>query len=90
MPTLIEYAQLSARVYKRTDENRVPIPQGWNELLWLPDNSSGFSSGVCNRGQTTFIQSNSPWRWSFSAAFSTGRPATPRVTRLPSALAICD
>ena len=50
MPTLIEYAQLSARVYNRRDANRVPVPQGWNELLWLPDRYFGFSAGAYQRG----------------------------------------
>lgn len=38
MPTKEEYAQLATQVYMKTDENRTPIADGWNEV-WYEDNS---------------------------------------------------
>lgn len=56
MPTIEEYAQLANRVYKRTDENRTPIPDGWLELSWTPDRElTGFSAGVYQSGNDIVI-----------------------------------
>lgn len=56
MATELEYAELSNRVYKRTDENRTPVPAGWTELRWLPDPAfSGFSAGVYQKGNEIVI-----------------------------------
>ena len=47
MATHLEYAQLSGRVYNRTDENRLPVPDDWSEMTWRSDDPiTGFSAGV--------------------------------------------
>ena len=56
MATELEYAELSNRVYNRTQRNRTPVPAGWTELLWLPDPAySGFSAGVYKNGNEIVI-----------------------------------
>lgn len=51
MPTLQQYAQLANRVYMRTDENRVPVPVGWNEIDYIGnDRITGFSAGAYRNG----------------------------------------
>lgn len=56
MPSLQEYAQLSNRVYFRTDENRSPIPTGWIEDVRIKDQAaSGFSAGVYRKGDDIVI-----------------------------------
>lgn len=49
MPTLQEiqeYAQLSTRIYPRTDENSIPVPADWTELQRTGNASlSGFAAG---------------------------------------------
>lgn len=51
MATELEYAELANRVYNRTQRNRTPVPEGWDELRWLPDPAySGFSAGVYQKG----------------------------------------
>jgi hypothetical protein len=56
MTTLLDYAQLSGRVYNRTDENRTPLTGGWSELQWLKDNPiTGFSAGVYRKGNDVVI-----------------------------------
>ena len=56
MATELEYAELSNRVYQRTDENRTPVPDAWTELRWLPDLAySGFSAGVYQKGNEIVI-----------------------------------
>ena len=56
MATELEYGQLSNRVYKRTDANRTPVPQGWTEVKWLADAAlSGFSAGVYKKGNEIVI-----------------------------------
>jgi len=48
--TKFEYAQLAARVYARSDSNRVPIPAGWTESDWISDLGDGFSAGTYKKG----------------------------------------
>jgi len=55
MPTTNEYAQLSNRVYTRTDENRAPVPAGWAELEHFGDDLTGFSAGVYQNGTDIVI-----------------------------------
>jgi Ca2+-binding RTX toxin-like protein len=56
MATLQEYAQLSGRVYYRTDENRTPVPEGWTEISWLDDDPiTGFSAGAYKNGNDIVI-----------------------------------
>ncbi len=56
MATTLEYAQLSGRVYRRTDENRTPVPTAWTELSWNPGSElSGFSAGVYKKGNEIVI-----------------------------------
>lgn len=59
MPTLQEiqeYAQLSTRVYPRTDENSIPVPAGWTELQRTGNASlSGFAAGVYQNGNDIVI-----------------------------------
>lgn len=55
MATDLEYAQLSARVYDATNQNRAAIPPGWQELLYLPDSLVGFSAGVYAKGNEIVI-----------------------------------
>ncbi len=56
MATLTEYAQISGRVYQRTDENRMYVPAGFTELQWLRDDPlTGFSAGVYKKGDEIVI-----------------------------------
>lgn len=56
MVTVEEYAQLSARVYNRTPENRTVLTNGWQEVSWFPDDpSTGFSAGVYKKGNEVVI-----------------------------------
>jgi Ca2+-binding RTX toxin-like protein len=56
MADLLDYAQLSGRVYFRTDENRTPIPNGWTELSWIGDDpNTGFSAGAYRKGNEVVI-----------------------------------
>lgn len=56
MTTLQDYAQLSGRVYNRTDENRTPVPDGWTEDTWLIDDPiTSFSAGVYSNGNEIVI-----------------------------------
>lgn len=58
MPSNLEYAQLSGRVYVRTDSNRTPRPNGWDTLLpygEIADTTSGFSAGVFKKGDEIVI-----------------------------------
>lgn len=56
MPTIQEYAQLSNRVYFRTNINRTPIPVGWIEDVWIKDQAaSGFSAGIYRKGDDIVI-----------------------------------
>ena len=55
MASIPEYAQLTNRVYNRTRENRTPVPIGWTELRWIPDQLSGFSAGVYMKGDEIVI-----------------------------------
>ena len=56
MPELLIYAQLAGHVYKRTEENRIPVPSGWRELQWNADDSiTGFSAGAYRNGNEVII-----------------------------------
>ena len=46
-------------------------------------------SNAIRAGETTIIHNNSACRLSLPPVFSTGRPASPLVTRRPNAFAIC-
>lgn len=64
------YAQLSNRVYTRTDENRTPLPAGWSELRYAGnDQVSGFSAGVYQNGNEIVIAytgTNESQVWDFA------------------------
>ena len=56
MTTLTDYAQISGRVYQRTDENRMYKPSGFTEVQWVRDNPiTGFSAGVYKKGDEIVI-----------------------------------
>ncbi|MFN7816821.1 MAG: hypothetical protein ACK5OQ_11340 [Burkholderiales bacterium] len=55
MPTDIEYAQLSGRVYSRPQRNRTPLPSGWAQIRELTDGANGFSVGVYGKGDEIVI-----------------------------------
>lgn len=56
MSTLTDYAQISGRVYRRTDENRMHVPDGFTEVQWLRDDTiTGFSAGVYKKGNEIVI-----------------------------------
>lgn len=56
MATLTDYAQISGRVYQRTDENRMHVPAGFTEIQWLRDDPiTGFSAGVYKKGNEIVI-----------------------------------
>ena len=56
MSELLDYAQLAGRVYKRSDENRIPVPNGWREIEWNADDSiTGFSAGAYRKGDDIII-----------------------------------
>lgn len=43
----LDYAQMASRVYaNRNLENRTPVPYGWREHRWIPDDAAGFSGGA--------------------------------------------
>ena len=51
MTTLTDYAQISGRVYQRTQNNRMYVPNGFTEVQWLRDDTiTGFSAGVYKKG----------------------------------------
>lgn len=45
MPSDIEYALLSTRVYAASDINRTGVPTGWTELTWQADYKWGNGVG---------------------------------------------
>jgi Ca2+-binding RTX toxin-like protein len=53
--TTLEYAQLSGRAYAATQKNRTPVPAGWAELGWFPDQANGFSAGIYKKGSEIVI-----------------------------------
>lgn len=57
MITVNEYAQLSARVYdKLRIENKMTIPNGFEEIVWTDDDSkTGFSAGIYKKGNEIVI-----------------------------------
>lgn len=56
MITLTDYAQISGRVYQRTDPNRMFVPDGFTEVKWLRDDPiTGFSAGVYRKGNEIVI-----------------------------------
>ena len=56
MATLTDYAQISGRVYQRTQNNRMYRPDGFTELQWLRDDPiTGFSAGVYKKGNEIVI-----------------------------------
>ena len=55
MVSELEYAQLAGRVYNATEVNRLPVPLGWVEEIWIPDTSTGFSAGVYRKGDEVVI-----------------------------------
>ncbi len=47
MASLLDYAQLADTVYQVSSQNRTPVPSGWNEIQYAPnDPITGFSAGV--------------------------------------------
>jgi len=59
MSTLTDYAQISGRVYRRTDENRMHVPDGFTEVQWLRDDTiTGFSAGVYKKGNVLIPGTN--------------------------------
>ena len=83
MATLQEYAQLSTRVYSRTQVNRIPIPTGWTELSYIGNNQfSGLSAGVYRNGDEiviAFTGTNESAVWDFAVA------NIPAAVSIPSA-----
>ena len=55
MVTTLEYAQLSGRAYAATQKNRTPVPAGWAELGWFPDQANGFSAGIYKKSSEIVI-----------------------------------
>ncbi len=54
MLTVNEYAQLSARTYDRTAENKMTLPTDITEVHWQDDDpNSGFSAGVYKKGSAS-------------------------------------
>jgi Ca2+-binding RTX toxin-like protein len=83
MPTDQEYAQLSARAYAASQVNRVPIPEGWTELEWIPDRSYGFSAGVYRKSNDIVIAytgTNEGADWGWANIICAGGGPSPQVT----------
>ena len=55
MATVIEYAEIAARVYNKTNFNRIDVPTGWTELEWQSDMPDGFSAGVYKKSNEIVI-----------------------------------
>ena len=56
MTELLDFVQIAGRVYQRTDENRMSVPEGYVELQWQRDDSlTGFSAGVYKKGDEIVI-----------------------------------
>jgi Ca2+-binding RTX toxin-like protein len=56
MVDVTEYSQIAAHVYPAKDEqNRYPLPPGWLEGEWFPDNPIGFSAGWYRKGDEIVI-----------------------------------
>ena len=56
MLTVNEYAQLSARTYDRTEENKITLPQDITEVHWQDDDpETGFSAGVYKKGNQVVV-----------------------------------
>ena len=56
MVSVLEYMQLSQRVYEASDANRIGVPDDWAELEWLPDDpETGFSVGAYKKGNEIVI-----------------------------------
>src|SRR5258706_12835979 len=57
MPLDTEYALMSANVYEagRQSSNVIGVPDGWQRVQYIPDNSSGFSAGVFKSGSEVVI-----------------------------------
>ena len=56
MPSDIDYALFSTRVYDASKLNKTGVPAGWTELTWQPDyRFSGFSAGAYRRGSEVVI-----------------------------------
>jgi len=53
---VLEYMQLSERVYASSDKNDIGIPAGWEELDWqIDDPDTGFSAGAYQKGNEIVI-----------------------------------
>jgi Ca2+-binding RTX toxin-like protein len=56
MTTLTDYAQISGRVYQRTQRNRMDVPNGFTEVQWMRDDAiTGFAAGVYKKGNEVVI-----------------------------------
>ena len=56
MVSVLEYMQLSQRVYDASRDNKIGVPADWAELEWLPDDpDTGFSVGAYKKGNEIVI-----------------------------------
>ena len=56
MASVLEYMQLSERVYDASGANKMGVPTGWEQLGWLPDDpDTGFSAGAYRNRSTNEI-----------------------------------
>lgn len=83
MPSDIEYALFSTRVYAASDRNRTGVPAGWTELTWQADyNLSGFSAGAYRRGNEVVIAytgTNESIDWLSNGLAGTGLLPAPQI-----------
>ena len=56
MISVLEYMQFSTHVYAASRNNRIGVPDGWEQLEWLPDDpETGFSAGAYKNERTNEI-----------------------------------
>jgi len=56
MASVLEYMQLSERVYDALRNNKIGIPAGWEQLDWqIDDPDTGFSAGAYKKGNEIVI-----------------------------------
>jgi hypothetical protein len=44
MPTELEYMQFATGVYAASQNNQIGVPDGWEQVDWVPDQYDGFSN----------------------------------------------
>ncbi|MFY9326531.1 MAG: hypothetical protein WAO76_00690, partial [Georgfuchsia sp.] len=83
MPSTIDYALISTRVYDASPDNRTGVPVGWTELTWQPDyNLSGFSAGAYKNGNDIVIAytgTNQGVDWLSNGTAATGILPAPQI-----------